>query len=63
MSNKWKKFVNKRKLSYLNNKKRNIRVHGKKTYESISHFYKIIDKYFLSEKIGGIRVIAQKKKL
>ena len=60
MTKKWAKFVRKRKLSYEDNKNRNIRVHGEKTYENISYFYKIVDKYFSSQKIGGIKVIAKK---
>jgi cyclopropane fatty-acyl-phospholipid synthase-like methyltransferase len=62
MSQKWAAFVRKRKMSYEDNKNRNIRVHGKKTYENISYFYKIVDKYFSSQKIGGIKVIAKKNK-
>jgi len=61
MTKKWARFVKKRKLSYEDKKNRNIRVHGKKTYENISYFYKIVDKYFSSQKIGGIQVIAKKK--
>jgi len=62
MTQKWARFIRKRKLSYEDNKNRNIRVHGKKTYENISYFYNIVDKYFSSQKIGGIRVIAKKNK-
>jgi cyclopropane fatty-acyl-phospholipid synthase-like methyltransferase len=62
MSQKWAAFVRKRKMSYEDNKNRNIRVHGEKTYENISYFYKIVDKYFSSQKIGGIKVIAKKNK-
>ena len=60
MTKKWAKFVRKRKLSYENNKNRNIRVHGEKTYKNINHFYKIVDKYFSAQKLGGIKVIAKK---
>ena len=60
MTNKWAKFVRKRKLSYEHNKKRNLRVHGRKTYENINYFYEIVDQYFGSKKIGGIKVIAKK---
>ena len=60
MTKKWAKFVRKRKLSYENNKNRNIRVHGEKTYKNINHFYKIVDKYFSTQKLGGIKVIAKK---
>ena len=61
MSNKWKKFVKNRKQIYEKNKNRNIRVHGKKTYESIKHFYNIVNKHFEMNNIGGIRIIAKKK--
>ena len=60
MTKKWAKFVRKRKLSYENNKNRNIRVHGEETYKNINHFYKIVDKYFSAQKLGGIKVIAKK---
>ena len=60
MTKKWAKFVRKRKLLYENNKNRNIRVHGEKTYKNINHFYKIVDKYFSAQKLGGIKVIAKK---
>ena len=60
MTKKWAKFVRKRKLSYENNKNRNIRDHGEKTYKNINHFYKIVDKYFSAQKLGGIKVIAKK---
>ena len=60
MTKKWAKFVRKRKLSYENNKNRNIRVHGERTYKNINHFYKIVDKYFSAQKLGGIKVIAKK---
>ena len=60
MTKKWAKFVRKRKLSYENNMNRNIRVHGEKTYKNINHFYKIVDKYFSAQKLGGIKVIAKK---
>ena len=60
MTKKWAEFVRKRKLSYENNKNRNIRVHGEKTYKNIIHFYKIVDKYFSAQKLGGIKVIAKK---
>ena len=60
MTKKWAKFVRKRKLSYENNKNRNIRIHGEKTYKNIDHFYKIVDKYSSAQKLGGIKVIAKK---
>ena len=60
MSKKWAKFVKKRKLSHEYNKKRNIRVHGEKTHGNINYFYNIVDKYFSSQKLGGIKVIAKK---
>ena len=60
MTRKWAKFVKRRKHSYEYYKNRNIRVHGEKTYKNISYFYKIVDKYFSSKKLGGIKVIAKK---
>lgn len=60
MSGKWKKFVKNRKQIYEKNKNRNIRVHGKKTYENIKYFYNIVDKHFEKNSIGGIRIIAKK---
>ena len=62
MTQKWAKFIRKRKLKYEDNKSRNIRVHGEKTHESINYFYNIVDKHFSSQKIGGIKVIARKNK-
>ena len=60
MTDKWAKFVNKRKKNYFDNKNRNIRVHGQKTFDNMNYFYNVVDKYFKSKKIGGIKVIAQK---
>ncbi len=60
MGNNWSKFVNKRKKNYDKDRKRHIRVHGKKIFENVSHFYKVVDKFFKSKKIGGIKIIAKK---
>ena len=60
MGHIWSNFVKKRKLLYIKNKDRNIRVHGKKTFDSIRYFYSAVDKYFSLKKISGIKVIAKK---
>tara|TARA_Y100000590_G_scaffold469034_1_gene654555 strand:+ start:410 stop:1213 length:804 start_codon:yes stop_codon:yes gene_type:complete len=60
MSNNWSKYVKKRKFSYIKNKDRHIRVHGKNNYKNIRYFYNVVDKYFSSNKIGGIRIVAKK---
>ena len=62
MTKNWSKFVSERKNLYNKNIKRNIKVHGEKTYENVSDFYNIVDKYFSEKKIGGIKVIAKKIK-
>ena len=61
MTQKWANFVKKRKLSYQNHKNRNTRIHGKEIYQNIDYFYSIVDKYFSSNKLGGIKVIAKKQ--
>ena len=61
MTLKWANFVKNRKLSYQKQKKRNVRVHGKKTFQNMNYFYNIVDKYFSSNKLGGIKVIAKKQ--
>jgi len=60
MSKNWTNFVNKRKNLYNKNKNKNIKVHGKEIFENVSKFYYVVDKYFASKKIGGIKVVARK---
>jgi len=61
MTQKWANFIKNRKLSYKKHKNRNTRVHGKKTFQNMNYFYSIVDKYFSSNKLGGIKVIAKKQ--
>ena len=61
MSNKWTKFTRDRYLSYIQQKNRHLRVHGEEIYNNINSFYAFIDRYFANGKLGGIRIIANKK--
>ena len=61
MSSEWAQFTRDRLVTYNQQKDRHLRVHGKDVVNSLSAFYTFVDQYFSSGKLGGIRVIAQKK--
>ena len=60
MSSSWTDFTKERIKKYNSEKERNIRVHGKKVYDSLNLFYNFVGQYFSNGKLGGIRVIAKK---
>ena len=62
MTEEWAIFTRNRYLTYNKQKDRNLRVHGKTIYNDINSFYSFIDRYFTQNKLGGVRVIAQKNK-
>ena len=63
MTEEWSIFTRNRYLSYKKQKGRNLRVHGENIYNGINSFYAFIDRYFSKGKLGGLRVIAQKKSI
>ena len=60
MSEQWTKFTRDRASTYNKNKKRNLQVHGLEVVSSLSSFYSVIDRYFSTSKLGGIRIISCK---
>ncbi len=60
MSDDWTEFSGERIEAYEQQKGRHVRVHGEDVVSNLRSFYEVVDRYFSSGKLGGIRVAAQK---
>jgi sarcosine/dimethylglycine N-methyltransferase len=60
MSDSWTNFTSERLEAYLTQRDRHVRVHGEQTVDSLTHFYRVVNNYFKSGKLGGVRLCAQK---
>ena len=60
MSDDWTNFTTERLKNYRAKHVRHIRVHGEPTYLSMQAFYELVNRYFYSGKLGGIRLLARK---
>ena len=60
MSDDWTQFTTLRLEDYRNSRDRHIRVHNQETYEAMESFYSFVNGYFVSGKLGGIRLMARK---
>ena len=60
MSDDWTNFTTERLKEYRASRERHIRVHGEPTYLAMHAFYKLVNRYFYSGILGGIRLLARK---
>ena len=60
MSESWTQFTTQRLQAYRNSRDRQIRVHGEATFQAMEEFYALVNRHFLSGKLGGIRLLARK---
>ena len=60
MSESWTQFTTERLQAYRDSRDRQIRVHGEPTYLAMVEFYELVNRHFLSGKLGGIRLLARK---
>lgn len=60
MSDDWSAFTTERLNDYRAARARHIRVHGESTYFAMEEFYELVNRYFRSGKLGGIRLLARK---
>lgn len=60
MSDDWTDFTTERLNEYRAGKARQVRVHGEPTYFAMKEFYELVNRYFCSGKLGGIRLLARK---
>ncbi len=60
MSDNWTAFSGERIEAYHQQRDRHVRVHGEDVVSGLSSFYGVVDRYFSSGKLGGIRVVAVK---
>ena len=61
MSEDWAEFTSRRLEDYRSCRDRHIRVHNRDTYEAMENFYSFVNGYFVSGKLGGIRLLARKR--
>lgn len=59
MSDDWTNFTSERLTDYRACRERHIRVHGEPTYLAMQAFYELVNRYFYSGKLGGIRLLAR----
>ena len=59
----WNNFVHERLNNWHNNKQKYINIHGLVIYQRLDYFYSIIVRLFEGGNIGGVRILAQKKKI
>ncbi|MDD9857727.1 MAG: class I SAM-dependent methyltransferase [Gammaproteobacteria bacterium] len=60
MSDDWTHFTGERLAAYRAARARHIRVHGAPTYRAMEDFYSLVNGYFRSGKLGGIRWLARR---
>ena len=60
MSDDWAEFTSRRLQNYRSSRDRHIRVHNRDTFEAMEEFYSFVNGYFVSGKLGGIRLVARK---
>ncbi|MGI9318042.1 MAG: SAM-dependent methyltransferase [bacterium] len=60
MSDDWTQFTTERLGSYRSAKDRHIRVQGESTFRAMEEFYDLVNRYFRSGKLGGVRILARK---
>ena len=60
MSDDWAEFTSRRLQNYRSSRDRHIRVHNRDTFEAMEEFYSFVNGYFVSGKLGGIRLMARK---
>jgi cyclopropane fatty-acyl-phospholipid synthase-like methyltransferase len=58
----WTTYVNERVTNFVSNRRRFEDVHGEPTYLSLLHFYEAVAKLFSGQNLGGVRIIATKKR-
>ena len=60
MSDDWTDFTTERLNDYRAGQARHVRVHGEPAYFAMEEFYELVNRYFCSGKLGGIRLLARK---
>ncbi len=60
LSGDWTNFTSERLRAYRADRDRHIRVHDEATYFAMEEFYELVNRHFVSGKLGGIRLLARR---